>query len=158
MPTTVLTSKELQKQKRDELAKTNIVVGYDKLSYTTAATEMNALSTRSKSMTPEELERIRSIKEEVRARHFDLGDSNEAPLSYETTSKMQDPTGEMEKYTAKLNVEARAVLLRTSATLGYEMPDFVTSSKAATKWNRADMVKSIAMREEMRKLTGSQFK
>ncbi|EQC40650.1 hypothetical protein SDRG_01730 [Saprolegnia diclina VS20] len=45
MPTPVPTSKELQALKREELQRTSIVVGYDRLDYATAGKEMTALAT-----------------------------------------------------------------------------------------------------------------
>ncbi|KAF0746148.1 hypothetical protein AaE_008237 [Aphanomyces astaci] len=46
------------------------------------------------------------------------------------------------------------MLVKTSAIVGYEKAQFTTSTKAATQWNRDDMKKSIAMRDETRKITG----
>ncbi|KAF0688217.1 Aste57867_20087 [Aphanomyces stellatus] len=145
----------LEKAARAELQKSSIVVGYDRLDYSTSIKEMNnAMSTSRHVSLLGENDRRKSIKEEHRVRHFDLGDINEKPLSYETSGRLLDPTGEMEKYTAKLNVDAKAMLMRTSATVGYEKPQFTTSTRDATQWNREDMRKSITMREETRKLTG----
>ncbi|OQR84856.1 hypothetical protein ACHHYP_12625 [Achlya hypogyna] len=154
MPTPVLTSKEVQALKREELQRTSIVVGYDRLDYATAAKEMNARASAVQRLSPEELAHRKHIRMDNRARHFDVGDMNDAPLSYETSGRQEDPTGELHKYTAKLNVEARAMLLRTSATLGYEKPVLTTSTKDGTQWSRAAMDRSIAMRQETRKLTG----
>ncbi|ETV81381.1 hypothetical protein H257_05917 [Aphanomyces astaci] len=144
----------LEQQSRAELEKSSIVVGYDPLNYSTSAKEMNAMSSSRYLQHPGDNDHRKRIKEEHRVRHFDLGDANEKPLTYDTSSKLQDPTGEIEKYTAKLNVDARAMLVKTSAIVGYEKAQFTTSTKAATQWNRDDMKKSIAMRDETRKITG----
>ncbi|OQS04097.1 hypothetical protein THRCLA_20976 [Thraustotheca clavata] len=154
MPTPAVTSKELQALKRVELQRTSIAVGYDVLEYSTSAKDMNAHAAEQRRLSPKELEQRKYIKTYNRGQHFDLGDANEAKLTYATSSRQVDPTGNMQKYTAKLNVEAQAMLMRTSATLGYEKPELTTSTKDATQWSRAAMDRSIVMRQETRKLTG----
>ncbi|KAH9126498.1 hypothetical protein LEN26_006357 [Aphanomyces euteiches] len=143
---------EVEKQARAELQKSSIVVGYDRVDYSTSTKDMNALVPRHGHGTQDQMRK--SILAEHSKRHFDLGDVNEKPLSYATSAKLDDPTGELHKYTAKLNVETKIMLTQTSAIVGYEKPQFTTSTKDATKWNREDMRKSIAMREETRKITG----
>lgn len=132
---------------RAELNKTSIVLGYQNLNYETTANIMNTSSVGG-TLTREEIQKFKQLKANLRATHFELGD---APMTYETSNKLADPTGNMSEYTAKLDIGAKRLLRQTSATLGYEHPTYETCTASATRWDKTKMLESIHQREASKK-------
>jgi len=134
---------------REFLNKTSIVLGYQNLNYKTTTNEMNQnCQLNNKNISNDEIESFKKLKDNLRATHFELGDEN---TSYKTSNTLEDPTGEIEKYTAKLNVHAKALLFKTSAVLGYEKSSYDTCAKDATQWNKDKMIETIQLREKSKK-------
>ena len=129
---------------KEVVQKTSIVLGYDPTPYTSTYNATHLSNNRPSALSQDDIERCRAVKADLRATHFNLGDH---PQSYETSNKLLDPTGNMHKYTAKLNVEAKSMLRKTSATLGYDTTQYDTSTSRATSWNKKAMQNSIALRE-----------
>jgi hypothetical protein len=128
--------------------KASVVLGYSQANYqtTSAATNENMRICKSA-----EAGNTRSWENKNKLCSIHLGDDKRGFIP---TSKQQDPTNQLHNYTAKLNVEAKRLLTRTSASLGTEKTSYDTTSGAATRWNKDSMQDAIAFRDEIRKRTG----
>lgn len=138
---------------KEMIQKTSIVLGYDKVSYGT--TSKDALRyENSSTLNDKDMERFAKLKKDLTSTHFDLGDT---PTTYETSNILPDPTGNMHKYTAKLDVHAKGMLRSTSAVLGYDSPQYETSTASGTKWDKQKMIESIQERNQTKKFAGKYY-
>ncbi|GLE04076.1 hypothetical protein PINS_up014664 [Pythium insidiosum] len=123
----------------------SVVFGYDGSEYVTSSAAMNE---KAGIVAPERAD-VKTQKE-----CFVVFGEPGKKRDFTKSSTLADPTGEVHKYTAKLNEESKRFLLTTSSSFGSEQPSYVTSTQLATQWNKAAVEHSIAMRNETRKRTG----
>lgn len=135
---------------KEIIQKTSIVLGYEGLDYGTTSADAMQYNTSGR-LTSKDLQSFADLKKDLRATHFNFGDEK---VNFETSSKLPDPTGEMHKYTAKLNVHAKGMLRKTSAVLGYDQAPYATSTGSATQWDQQQMIESIRLREQTKKISG----
>lgn len=131
---------------RRDHQKTSVVLGYDKIDYQSSSVAMNEHVGEA----GERSDGLNNLNKECHVQFGEPGTKRDFVIS----SKLADPTGEMAKYRGQLNAAHRDMLLRTSATFGNDVAPYVTSTQTATQWNKEAVQETIALRNELRKLTG----
>ncbi|TMW69377.1 hypothetical protein Poli38472_001533 [Pythium oligandrum] len=125
----------------------SVVLGYDQVEYTTSNTVRNDAV-------------VKGMPSQIRAVPCKNKDGNVVfgepgkKRDFITSSTQADPTGELHKYTAKLDPEDKKMLTKTSSSYGTDPLNYVTSTQIATHYDKVSAQETIALRNEIRKRTG----
>lgn len=129
----------------------SVVLGYDSVEYQSSLTAMNQFAGKTP---PASSSSNSKHGENVNKNcHIQFGEQGKK-RDFTTSSKQLDPTGEMQRYTAKMSMKEKEMLRRTSAAFGDEIAPYVTSTQLATQWNKEAVQETVALRNEIRKRTG----
>ncbi|DBA02056.1 TPA: hypothetical protein N0F65_000303 [Lagenidium giganteum] len=129
----------------------SVVLGYDAVNYqtTNAAMRGGVVCGNNNEAKPH----VPASENKNKECHVQFGEPGKK-RDFTPASKLADPTGEVHKYTAKLNAHEKEMLVRTSLVFGSDPAQYSTSTGHATAYNSAAAHEAIALRIEARKRTG----
>merc|ERR1719198_577276 len=114
----------------------SVQLGSAKLTY---ETEKN--SAESQAYTPQEPTKIsKAHVTALNTASFSFGNET---LSYATTNKMADPTGNMQKYTAHTSSEQKAALRVTNLSLGTAKAPMISAAQATNRFDQEASLQEV---------------
>jgi hypothetical protein len=127
------------------IACTSVRLGTDCLDYRTENAERSSAV---KNSNPERVQINKQALVALRKSNFTVGDDN---LDYQTMNKQNDPTGNMSKYTAHLDITAKNALRKSNLQLGTSQIEYTSTAQATNTRPEISFAERSATKQQMKK-------
>jgi hypothetical protein len=133
-------------ERRDQ-QKAAVVFGYDSVAYETSSSAMSALVGQATTAATTEGNKNKVC-------HVQFGDPGVYKRDFASSSKLANPTGDIQRYRGQLSTADKDMLVKTSSAFTGEVAPFVTTTGLATQWDPVAVRETVALRDEIRRRTG----